>query len=85
MFPSVFKVADGNNEHLKMVSVRNLFYTFIIRLNKQEGKVSAPAEKESKSNRHKVDQEEIPEPGPPARPPIPQRIIGKCVFSLVNF
>lgn len=41
----------------------------------QEGKVSAPAEKESKSNRHKVDQEEIPEPGPPARPPIPQRII----------
>jgi len=34
---------------------------------------------ESKESKHnwKGEREEIPEPGPPARPPIPQRLIGE--------
>ncbi|XP_039296057.1 serine/threonine-protein kinase mig-15 isoform X3 [Nilaparvata lugens] len=44
----------------------------------QEGRTLTQNEssaKESKSSRDKGEREEIPEPGPPSRPPIPQRLI----------
>ncbi|XP_074041623.1 serine/threonine-protein kinase msn isoform X8 [Leptinotarsa decemlineata] len=40
----------------------------------QEGRTLSQVEPPSRSGKNK-DREEIPEPGPPARPPIPQRII----------
>ena len=51
----------------------------------QEGRTLTQNEsKESKHNR-KSEREEIPEPGPPARPPIPQRLIGEFIqFSTTH-
>jgi hypothetical protein len=48
----------------------------------QEGRTLTQNESKESKHNWKAEREEIPEPGPPARPPIPQRLIGE--FRLMH-
>jgi hypothetical protein len=48
----------------------------------QEGRTLTQNDSKESKHNWKAEREEIPEPGPPARPPIPQRLIGE--FRLMH-
>jgi hypothetical protein len=53
----------------------------------QEGRTLTQNESKESKHNWKGEREEIPEPGPPSRPPIPQRLIGelkhKCMVKSI--
>lgn len=51
----------------------------------QEGKAFCSNLEQKESKHKEKDREEIPEPGPPARPPINQRLIGKGYTERYKF